>query len=340
MGPAYAALNRFHRWLLLLLPAILALAGAGGYWISRRALTPVDEITCAVQAITVQSLDKRLPLSPADDELRRLASTFNDVLARLQAAVGDMVRFTADASHELRTPVSLVRTTAEIALRHERMPREYRVALSEVLDHARSMSVLVDDLLVLARTDAGIEPRAREPIDVRGAAAEAIREAEDLARERSVNVRLDTDSQSMTIGADPVSLRRLLLILLDNAVKYSRPGGTVDVRVSAESRARDGIPVAALLEVADGGIGLEEAETPRLFERFFRGARARQHAPEGTGLGLAIARTIVEGLGGTIRIENRTDGPGCSVLVQLPAQAPAERRAASTLPPVARESTG
>jgi heavy metal sensor kinase len=340
MGPAYAALNRFHRWLLLLLPAILALAGAGGYWISRRALTPVDEITCAVQAITVQSLDKRLPLSPADDELRRLASTFNDVLARLQAAVGDMVRFTADASHELRTPVSLVRTTAEIALRHERMPREYRVALSEVLDHARSMSVLVDDLLVLARTDAGIEPRAREPIDVRGAAAEAIREAEDLARERSVNVRLDTDSQSMTIGADPVSLRRLLLILLDNAVKYSRPGGTVDVRVSAESRARDGIPAAALLEVADGGIGLEEADTPRLFERFFRGARARQHAPEGTGLGLAIARTIVEGLGGTIRIENRTDGPGCSVLVQLPARAPAEWRAASTSPRVAREGTG
>jgi signal transduction histidine kinase len=201
------------------------------------------------------------------------------------------------------------------------------------------MSVLVDDLLVLARTDAGIEPRAREPIDVRGAANEAIREAEDLARERSVSVRLDTDSQSMIIGADPVSLRRLLLILLDNAVKYSRPGGTVDVRVSAESRARDGIPAAALLEVADGGIGLEEADTPRLFERFFRGARARQHAPEGTGLGLAIARTIVQGLGGTIRIENRTDGPGCSVLVQLPAQAPAERRAAST-PPVARESTG
>ena len=320
MGPAYAALNRFHRWLLLLLPAILAVAGSGGYWISRRALTPVDEITSAVQAITVQSLDKRLPLPPADDELRRLASTFNDVLARLETAVGDMVRFTANASHELRTPVSLVRTTAELALRHERMPRDYRLALAEVLEHARGMSVLVDDLLVLARTDAGIERPDRELIDLTDVATEAVREVQELARGRSIDVRLETKGPQMIVDADRVSLRRLLFILLDNAVKYSRPGsGTVDVRLSVGSRGPDDRELNAVLEVADSGIGLDAAESPRLFERFFRGARARQHAPEGTGLGLPIARTMVEGLGGTINLVNHNDGPGCSVIVRLPA---------------------
>ena len=122
MGPAYAALNRFHEWLVLLLALAIALAGAGGYWVSRRALAPVDQITTAVREITVRSLDRRLALPRADDELRRLAGTFNDVLARLEAAVGDIVRFTAEASHELRTPVSLMRTTAEVTLRHERRP--------------------------------------------------------------------------------------------------------------------------------------------------------------------------------------------------------------------------
>ena len=150
----------------MLLPGVIVLAGVGGYWISRRALAPVDQVTRAVQAITVQNLDQRLELPPADDELRRLASTFNHVLARLESAVADIVRFTADASHELRTPVSLIRTTAELALRHERAPEDYRTALAEVGSHTRHMSELVDDLLVLARTDAGIEPRETSPLDL------------------------------------------------------------------------------------------------------------------------------------------------------------------------------
>ena len=137
MRGAYQALDRFHRLLILIFPAVLAFAGAGGYWVSRRALAPVDRMTRAVQAITMQSLDRRLELPSSEDELRRLAATFNDVLSRLQSAVGDVIRFTADASHELRTPVALVRTTAELALRQEREPTEYRKALKEVLDYAR-----------------------------------------------------------------------------------------------------------------------------------------------------------------------------------------------------------
>ena len=320
MGPAYDALNRFHRLLLLLLPVVIALAGVGGYWISRRALAPVDQITRAVQVITVQRLDQRLELPAADDELRRLASTFNDVLARLESAVSDIVRFTADASHELRTPVSLVRTTAELALRHDRTPREYRAALDDVLGHARHMSELVDDLLVLARTDAGIEPRETARLDLREIASEAGKEIAEFANGRSVSVCVHVPAEPLMMKADGVSLRRLLLILLDNAVKYSPSGGKVNLQVGAPRADRGGI--TAVIEISDNGIGLDPAETPRLFERFYRGARARQHAPDGTGLGLAIAHTIVDRHRGSITLtsSDSANGSGCSVRVTLPLE--------------------
>ena len=319
MGPAYAALGRFRRWLLLLLPAVLGLAAVGGYWVSRRALAPVDEVTRAVQAITVQNLDRRLAVPAADDELRRLASTFNDVLARLDTAVGDIVRFTGDASHELRTPVALVRTTAELALRHERTPQEYRVAFGEVLDHAKHMSALVDDLLMLARTDAGIETGGDATFDLRQVAVDMTRQVSALAEERRVKVEVDIPSDPVIIKGDELSLRRLLMILLDNAVKYSPCAASVWLRVSAA--ADDRLGAMAVIEVSDRGIGLDPAEVPRLFERFYRGARARQHAPEGTGLGLAIARTIVDRHGGSITLEaasGSSGGGGCRVRVLIP----------------------
>jgi signal transduction histidine kinase len=318
MGPAYAALNRFHRLLLLLVPVVIALAGVGGYWVSRRALRPVDRVTRAVQAITVQSLDQRLELPAADDELRRLASTFNDVLARLELAVGDIVRFTADASHELRTPVSIIRTTAELALRHERTSQDYRTALADVLGQARHMSELVDDLLVLARTDAGIERRETAPLDLRMIVSDATREIGEFANRSSVSVLVDLPSEPLMLKGDAVTLRRLLLILLDNAVKYSPSGGTVSLHLG--SPRADPSRTRAVVQISDSGIGLDSAETPRLFERFYRGARARRHAPDGTGLGLAIARTIVDRYRGSITLgpSGAAKGGGCDVTVTLP----------------------
>jgi heavy metal sensor kinase len=351
MGPAYAALNRFHRWLLLLLPAVFALAGAGGYWVSRRALAPVDRMTRTVQAITVQSLDRRLEVPAANDELRRLASTFNDVLARLQTAVGDIVRFTADASHELRTPVSLVRTTAELALRHERTPREYRVALTEVVDHARNMSTLVEDLLALARTDAGIEPLHTAPLDLRDIVSEASKEIAELARARSVSVCVNIPAAPLLVEGDRLSLRRLVLILLDNAVKYSAPESTVQVGVAGDRSASDDAR-RAIIAITDRGIGLDPTEASRLFERFYRGTRARQHAPDGTGLGLAIAQTIVDRHRGSITLSSSGEANGvggCRVEVSLPLRVAALSDIATgakssgahggIVQPVSREST-
>jgi signal transduction histidine kinase len=317
MRPAYAALNQFHRLLLGLLPFLLALAGGGGYWVSRRALAPVDQLTRAVQAITVQRLDRRLDLPRANDELRRLATTFNDVLERLEVAVADIVRFTADASHELRTPVSLIRTTTDLALRHERTPDEYRRALSEIRDHAQHMSELVGDLLALARADAGIEPYGASPIDVTETAAQAIKDISDAAASRSVTVSATVPDASVFVTGDEPSFKRLLLILLENAVKYSRPEGEVRLRVETGTGAEHGCVVVA---VCDDGIGIDPTERSRLFERFFRGSRARQHAPEGTGLGLAIARAIVQRYRGRMSITSldQPNGTGCHVRVTLP----------------------
>jgi signal transduction histidine kinase len=316
MGPAYAALNRFHEWLLVLLPATILLAGAGGYFVSRRALAPVDHIIQAVRAITVQNLDRRLELPPADDELRRLAITFNDVLARLEAAVGDIVRFTAEASHELRTPVSLIRTTAELALRHDRSDEDYRRALADVGAQAQHMSSLIDDLMVLARSDAGIEPRGAASLDMRDAVGEAVGEIAAVAAEREVILSVDVPPVPVTLRGDEQSLRRALLILLDNAIKYSRSGGEVRVRLEGHASS-DAQPAGARLSISDAGIGLDEAERPRIFERFYRGARARQHAPEGTGLGLSIARTIVDRHGGTLALAPGPAG-GCEAQLTLP----------------------
>ncbi|MGE3189270.1 MAG: histidine kinase dimerization/phospho-acceptor domain-containing protein, partial [Vicinamibacterales bacterium] len=231
MGPAYAALNRFHRLLLLALPLVLVFAGAGGYWISRRALAPVDRITREMQAITVERLDRRVEVPAGDDEVSRLASTVNVVLARLQAAVGDIVRFTADASHELRTPVSLVRTTAELALRREREPEAYRAALVDVLGHARRMSVLVEDLLVLARTDAGLEPGGGAIADLADIARSACDDASAVAAARAVALRVGPLAGPVRVRGEAALVRRLLTILVDNAVKYSPAGSVVDVEV-------------------------------------------------------------------------------------------------------------
>jgi signal transduction histidine kinase len=319
MGPAYAALNRFHEWLVLLLALAIALAGAGGYWVSRRALAPVDQITTAVREITVRSLDRRLALPRADDELRRLAGTFNDVLARLEAAVGDIVRFTAEASHELRTPVSLMRTTAEVTLRHERRPDEYRAALADVASQAQHLSSLIDDLLVLARIDAGLEPASSPAtFDVRDRICKAIAELTPAAQARAVSVCTRLPSAPVPVSGDAVSLQRALVVLLDNAIKYSHAGGNVLISLDGGERAPDLEP-RAVVTIVDHGIGLDDVEPARLFERFYRGARARTHAPEGTGLGLAIARTMVERQGGSLALAAGPRGRGCEASVSMPA---------------------
>jgi signal transduction histidine kinase len=216
--------------------------------------------------------------------------------------------------------VALVRTTAELALRSERTSAEYRQALAEVLDYSRSMSRLVDDLLILARADAGIEAREDAPVDLRAIVAEACEDTRALAGQRSALVHVDLPAEALVVSGEAASLRRLILIVLDNAVRYSRSQSEIRVRVTAAPRAGDG-PATALVEVSDSGIGIDPNEVPRLFERFYRGARARQQAPDGSGLGLAIAQGIVERHQGSLTLASAGEGnggQGCRVQVVLP----------------------
>lgn len=311
MARADDALARFEWALVALLPAVLLVAGAGGYWLSGRALAPVDRMTRAVREISVRNLDRRLDVPPTDDELGRLAVTFNDMLARIQATVAEITRLTAEASHELRTPVSLVRTTAEIALDRERAAPDYRQALGEILQQAEQMSTLVDNLLTLARADAGVEPREATGVNLGELAADVARTVEPSMRAQSLAFHVSLPVAPVEITGHEESLRRLLLILLDNARKYTPPGGDVTLAVAGSTAG------GAAITVTDTGIGIDPAERAHLFDRFYRGAAARQRAADGSGLGLSIARTIVRRHGGTIAIEAGPGGRGCRVTLTL-----------------------
>ena len=311
MSAAHDALARFGWWLTGLAPVVLVLAGAGGYWISRRALVPVERLTRAVQDITVRSLDRRLDVPATDDELQRLAETFNGMLARLQTAVADMARLTAEASHELRTPVALVRATAEVALSQERPAGEYRQALGDVQQEAERMSTLVDNLLTLARADAGVEAQDTTVVDLRAVAADAARTVEPAMARRSLRFDVEAPDRPVTVTGSEEALRRLMLILLDNALRYTDSGGMVRLRTAANGDAQ------ATIEVVDSGLGIDPADRPRVFDRFYRGAAARARAADGAGLGLSIARSIVLRHGGTIDLDTAPGGRGCVARVVL-----------------------
>jgi heavy metal sensor kinase len=319
VGPAADALVQARTWLLWLLPASVVVAATIGYVVSGRALAPVDRMVRAAQAITLESLDRRIELPGADDELRRLATTFNEMLERLQASVSDIVRFTADASHELRTPVSIVRTTAEIALARERSTDDYRQALTEVLQQAERMSGTVADLLALARADAGVEPRAADVVDLARVVRDVCAEMRPFAARQGVELRVHAPCSPVSMMGDADSLRRLAASLLDNALKYTPAGGAVDVRVDRETTGSG--PSTVVLDVSDEGIGIDPGDLPHVFDRFFRGTGARARAADGSGLGLAIARGIVVRHGGTIAIEpapsTRERRAGCRVVVRF-----------------------
>ncbi len=313
MEQTVAAISRFHTALLFLFPSILIAAAAGGYWISGRALAPVGRMTREVQAITVRNLERRVDVPHTDADLQRLAYTFNAMLSRLQVSVADLSRLTADASHELRTPVTLVRTTADVALSRERTPAEYRDALGEVLSHAERMSYLVDDLLALARADAGVESRDDEAADVVAAARLAVEDVRASAEGSRLIVGVTADAPQVLAAVSAESIRRLLGIVLSNAVRYTPEDGRVAVSIVGHATAQ-----RIEIHVTDTGIGIDPAERAHVFDRFFRGASARAVAAEGSGLGLAIARSIVTTHGGTIDIVDSTDATGCDVRITLP----------------------
>ena len=277
---------RFTTGLAWAIPAMLALSAFGGYLLSRRVLRPVDQITAALSSITIGNLSRRLATSNTGDELERLADTCNGMLARLEDAVDRINRFTADASHELRSPVALIRNVSEYALRNPNIDSESKYAFEEILAESVEAGGLLEDMLTLARADAGHANTVLEPVDLKELVEDVCARLRPLAQAKDQTVVIRAVAGPAWTSADRSGLRRLVSILLDNAIKYTPAKGRIEVELKViESR--------VLLAVRDSGIGIPVALLPRIFDRFVRADPSRGEV-NGTGLGLAIAKAIAD----------------------------------------------
>lgn len=301
-----SVMRAFRDLLLMLIPGALMVACLGGYWISRRALAPVDEITRVAKSISVQNLARRLRVPNTGDELQRMSETWNEVLERLDVAVKRIRQFTADASHELRTPVAIVRATAELALRRERTTAEYRQSLLDIQREAERMTELTESLLAVARAGAPGSEMPLTPVDLNQVAARVVRESESLAMGKHVALAFQSLNGPAVAFANEAGVRRLLLILIENALRHTPASGSITVSTSTS---RDSI----VLAVQDTGEGIAADSLPHVFERFYRGDPARDGT--GAGLGLSIAQAIAEAHGSAIDVES---APGRGARFSIP----------------------
>ena len=292
-------LSRFRTLLALAIPSVLLIAAFGGYWMSRRALRPVDDLTAAARSIGIDNLSSRLTVPQTGDELQRLAETWNDMLHRLQRSVTRLSQFTADASHELRSPIAFIRTAAEIALRQQRTPEAYRDALRQIHDESERTSRLVEDLLVLARADAAADALQFAPVDLTDVVDQVCHQEQRQARAKDLELEVRMPPETVVIQGNDLAIRRLLRVLLDNAIKYTPAGGRIEVSLD---RQQDGVELA----VRDTGIGIAETDLPRVFDRFYRADKARSRDEGGCGLGLSIAQWIARCHRAEIRAESDT----------------------------------
>lgn len=299
-----AMMASIRRMFGLTIPLLILIAAVSGWFLAQRSLAPVSSMAAHAAAITASNLHERLPVS-GGQELVRLSTVINGLLDRLEQSFEQQRRFMADASHELRTPTAIVRTEADVTLsRADRSPEEYRASIAIMQDAARRLTRIVDDLFLLARADAGHLVVQRVPLYLEDVVDDAARGVRPLADRRSVRVELAQVVEAQVLG-DADLLGRLVLNLLDNAIKHSPDGGTVEVDMSR----RNG---ECSVTVIDAGPGIPEAAQARVFERFFQvdAARAKggDSATSGAGLGLAIARRIAEAHGGRVELVDSRAG--------------------------------
>lgn len=295
-----------------LIPFTIILASAGGYFLARKSLAPVADMTAQADHIGEFTIHDRLPIQNPHDELGRLAATFNRLLDRLDAAFERQRRFIADASHELRTPLAILQGESEVALSREvRSIEEYRESLGILHQESRRLSRVVDDMFTLSRADAGQYPVTLREFYLDELVSDCVQSLRSLAAAKSISISV-SPANELSVNADESLVRRLLLNLLDNAIKYTPSGGTVSITARATQS-------SAEISVADSGPGIPSELQPRIFERFFRGdqARTRSDPGGGAGLGLSIAKWIAEVHHGTLELSH--SGPAGTVFTaQLP----------------------
>jgi len=307
-----ASLQAVRSALLFGMPFLLALAGAGGYWITTRGLAPLGVMASQSRQITDTNLHARLDIGNAADELKVLAASFNELLSRLDQSFESMRRFVADASHELRTPISVIRGEADVALSNDRGASEYRESLAIILDESRRLSRLVDDLLNLARADAGYVRLQVRDFYFNDLVGECCRAVQTLASVRDVAVECHAGGD-VAFRGDEELLRRLVINLLDNAIRYTPSGGKVSVDLDASGP-------DVRVRVSDTGIGIAPDAAAHVFERFYRADKARTREQGGFGLGLSIVKWIAESHHGGIELDSRPE-KGTTFTVTLPREA-------------------
>jgi heavy metal sensor kinase len=280
-------LRSFRNALLLLMPCLLGLAAATGYFLSKQAMRPVDRMTKVALSIGVGNLSSRLPIPSPRDEIRSLAIAWNQLLDRLEGAVTRLSKFSADSSHDLRTSITVILATAELSLRRRRSEEEYRNDLDRIVSECQTASTLLDALLSLAHSDNFVHEVAFKKINVGDLVVAGCRRVEDLAESSGLVLDWALPAEELYVQGDELLLQRLFGILLDNAIKFTPENGQITVEVSSNQK-------EVLVSVRDTGVGMSEDVRQRVFERFYQADLRERKTQAGNGLGLAIARWIAE----------------------------------------------
>ena len=302
-------LNGLLRMVAVYLPVAVSLAGFGGYWLMLRSLRPVDEITTRAEGITSTNLSQRLPVIKTGDEMERLSTSLNRMIARLDDAFQHIHRFSADASHELRTPLTILQLELEEIAQNQKLAPEIVDQIGSALEETQRLSRIVENLLTISRLDAGEVKMEKGILNLSELAESTAEQMNLLAEEKSLAMGCSVNGPVFVLG-DESRLKQVLVNLIANAIKYTPEGGEIGVTVSSRYD-------RAVLEVFDNGVGIPPDAIPHIFERFYRADRARSRDSGGAGLGLAIVKAICSAHGAEVRVFSQ-EGKGSRFMVDLP----------------------
>jgi heavy metal sensor kinase len=324
------ALNTLFIILIITVPLALMVAILGGQFLAHKALKPVDNITQTARMITSKNLNQRINPPKVKDEISRLIETFNEMISRLDQSFQQTKQFSSDASHELKTPLTILKGEVEVMLRKERTPHEYQQTLKSNLEEINRMSQIVEDLLLLSKADTGEIRLNKEDINLADILTEVVAQMDLLARSRRLHLFTSNHQQNIHIFGDTLRMRELLINLIENGIKYTEEGGSIHITLQKEypppvrnqsdwGGGERGEFVKII--VSDTGIGIGKEDQERIFNRFFRVDKARSREQGGSGLGLSICKWIVEAHQGEIKVESEL-GKGSSFIVRLPLSSP------------------
>ncbi len=323
------ALNTLMILLLITVPSVLVIASLGGQFLANKALKPVDRVTQAARMITSQNLNQRIQTLKVKDEISRLIDTFNDMISRLDQSFRQIKQFTTDASHELKTPLTILKGEVEVALRKRREPHEYEQILESNLEEINRMSKIVEDLLLLSKVDIGEIRLKREDIPLNRLLWGIAEQMKILAQPKNIRIEIvdrpPETNGDIHIHGDPLRIRELFINLIENGIKYTEEGGHILITLTQEvNEPSDSLHPSeiktngfAKITIQDTGIGIAKEDQERIFNRFFRVDKARSREQGGSGLGLSICKWIVEAHEGKISVESEP-GKGSAFTVRLP----------------------